>query len=111
MTADHDDFVGPLASAQLADDVGGLDLAFEVRLHLQAHDDPLAAAGHALQKIRILGRDRSCGNFRGVGPVLRARPCAAGEGLSVRSIGSRAATAPWRAARDGPLMRNNRESP
>ena len=39
MAADDDDFVRQLASAQLADDVVGLRVGIEVRLHRELHAD------------------------------------------------------------------------
>jgi len=61
---------GALTAADLADDVGRLGVGFEVRVHLQPHDDPGAAVGEALQAVAVFGRDRGGRNFRRVVRVL-----------------------------------------
>ena len=71
MAADHDDLDGLLASANLADDVRRLDVALDVRFHLQAHDDAGAAIGDPLQTIRVLGGDGCRWNLRHVAGVLK----------------------------------------
>ena len=111
VAADDDDFVRLLASADLADDVGRLGVGLEVRLHLQPHDDPAAAIRHALQPIGVLGRNRRGRNLLRVARRTAARRCAACAGRRCRRRGSACATAPWRAARDGPPDRKRTVSP
>ena len=94
-----------LAAAQLADDVGRFGVGLEVRLHLQPHDDAVAAIGHALQPIGVLGGDRPRRESAARPAVYCSAPV-----WGVRSPGgpterTSAATAPSRAARDGPSER------
>ena len=58
VAADDDDFVGPLAAADLADDVRRVGIGQELGLHLQADADLRAAVLHALQALGVLDRDR-----------------------------------------------------
>src|SRR5205814_8573996 len=55
VAADDDDLLGLLASADLADNVRRRNVWLEMRLHRQTHDDAIAAVGHALQTIGVLG--------------------------------------------------------
>lgn len=64
MTADDDDFVGPLPPADFADHVRRVRVGFEVRLHLEVDANRVAAIRHALEARSIFGGDggrRDCG--------------------------------------------------
>src|SRR6185295_6771987 len=99
VAADDDDLLGPLASADLADDVRRRRVGLEVRLHLQPDDDAAAAIGHALQAIGVLGADRRGGNLRRVAGVA--------EGAGVRRPQS-ARTDRAHQYRDGAVARGAR---
>ena len=61
---DDHDFVGQLAAADLADDVGRVGVGEEVRLHLEPDPRRRAAVLHALQPVGVLDRDRGGRNLR-----------------------------------------------
>ena len=64
MAAHEDDFVGQLAPADFADDVGGVRVGKEVRLHLQTDACGRPAVLHPLKALGILDRHRGSGNLR-----------------------------------------------
>ena len=70
VAADDDHFVGPLAAADLADDVGRFGVGLEVSLHLQPHHHFVAAVGHPLQAVGVLGGDGGRGDLLHVARVL-----------------------------------------
>src|SRR5947209_8773939 len=71
MTADDNDLFGFLAAPKLADDVCGLDIWFEVRLHLQPDDNAPAPLDHPLQTIGVFAGNRSGRHLRHSAGVLQ----------------------------------------
>ena len=88
MAAHHDDLVRLLAPADLGDDVGGVGLALEPRLHESETVTASPGRGHAPQPLRVLDRDRRPPGSSARPPRSRGLPC-----------GERRASGPWPSAR------------
>ncbi len=83
MAAEHDDLLGPLASAKLGHHVARRNVREGLRVHLEADGDALAALLHAVEHPGILGCEGGMGDLgnawivrhgTGVGGVDRKRP-------------------------------------
>ncbi len=57
MSADHHDFVGAFATADLGDDVGRVGVGKELRVHFQPDAHFRAPVLHALEALGVLDRD------------------------------------------------------